>query len=48
MIFTSVEPPSGPWPGVMLSTVDGFGSVLTVSSAPLLVPPAFVAEILKW
>jgi hypothetical protein len=31
-----------------LMTVGAFGSVLNVSSAPLLVPPAFVAEILKW
>ena len=29
-------------------TVGGFGRVLNVSSEPLLVPPALVAEILKW
>ena len=31
-----------------VATVGGFGSVLNVSSEPRLVPPAFVAEILKW
>jgi hypothetical protein len=31
-----------------VTTVGGFGSVLKVSSEPLLVPPALVAEILKW
>ena len=31
-----------------VTTVGGFGSVVTVWSDPLLVPPAFVAEILKW
>ena len=32
----------------LVTTVGALGSVLNVSSAPLLVPPAFVAEILKW
>ncbi len=32
----------------VVTTVGGFGSVLKVSSEPLLVPPAFVDEILKW
>jgi hypothetical protein len=31
-----------------VTTVGAFGSVLSVSSEPLLVPPALVAEILKW
>ena len=31
-----------------VTTVGGFGSVLNVWSEPLLVPPAFVAETLKW
>src|SRR5271165_644808 len=30
----------------LVTTVGAFGSVLKVSSEPLLVPPAFVAEIL--
>ena len=29
-------------------TVGGFGRVVNVSSEPLLVPPALVAEIRKW
>jgi len=32
----------------LVTTAGGFGSVLNVSSCPLLVPPALVAEILKW
>ncbi len=32
----------------LVTTVGAFGSVLNVSSEPLLVPPALVAEILKW
>ncbi len=32
----------------LVSTVGAFGSVVSVSSAPLLVPEAFVATILKW
>ena len=32
----------------LVTTVGAFGSVLSVSSEPLLVPPALVAEILKW
>ena len=32
----------------VVTTVGALGSVLSVSSEPLLVPPAFVAEILKW
>ena len=31
-----------------VTTVGEFGSVLSGSSEPLLVPPALVAEILKW
>jgi hypothetical protein len=31
-----------------VTTTGALGSVLSVSSAPLLVPPAFVAEIRKW
>ena len=31
-----------------VSTVGAFGGVLNVWSEPLLVPPGFVAEILKW
>ena len=30
------------------TTVGGFGSVMSVWSEPWLVPPAFVAETLKW
>ena len=33
---------------VSVTTVGAFGSVLSVSSEPVLVPPAFVAEIRKW
>jgi len=32
----------------LVSTVGGLGSVVNVSSEPLLVPPALVAEIRKW
>ena len=32
----------------LVTTIGALGSVLRVSSEPLLVPPAFVAEILKW
>ena len=32
----------------VVTTVGALGSVLNVSSEPLLVPPALVAEILKW
>ena len=32
----------------LVTTVGAFGSVLSVRSEPLLVPPALVAEILKW
>ena len=32
----------------LVTTVGGLGSVLSVRSEPLLVPPALVAEILKW
>ena len=31
-----------------VTTVGALGSVLSVRSEPLLVPPALVAEILKW
>ena len=31
-----------------VTTAGAFGSVVSVSSEPLLVPPALVAEILKW
>ena len=31
-----------------VTTVGGLGGVLKVSSEPLLVPPALVAETLKW
>ena len=31
-----------------VTTVGAFGSVVSVSSEPVVVPPAFVAEIRKW
>ena len=31
-----------------VTTVGALGSVLNVRSEPLFVPPAFVAETLKW
>ena len=33
---------------VPVTTLGAFPSVLSVRSEPLLVPPALVAEILKW
>ncbi len=32
----------------LVSTLGGFGGIVKVSSEPVLVPPAFVAEIRKW
>src|SRR5271155_2414705 len=46
----AVGPPSLLLPFAVVVVVVGVGiaSVLNVSSGPLLVPPALVAEILKW